>query len=117
MKKKRLVIIVGLLMMTLSGCGVSRLDTTLQTSVVLSQNNYKIIGSVQGSTQSFYILGIGGLSNETLKENAVNEMMKNAKLKDGQAIININYTTSVANMILYAEKNVTAYGTIIEFIK
>ena len=44
-------------------------------------------------------------------------MMKNAKLKDGQAIININYTTSVANMILYAEKNVTAYGTIIEFIK
>ncbi len=44
-------------------------------------------------------------------------MMKNAKLKDGQAIINISYTTSVASMILYTEKYVTAYGTIIEFIK
>ena len=41
---------------------------------------------------------------------------KNANLKSSQAIINVNYSTSVRTVLgFYTEYTVTAYGTIIEF--
>ena len=45
-------------------------------------------------------------------------MFQKANLKDGQAIANITYTTSVKTILgIYTEMTVTAHGNIIEFTR
>ena len=111
-----LTVCCGFLLLT-SCFGVSKMDTTTYTDVVLSKNNYKIIGPVKGYYNTYYIFGLGGLSSNALKDNAANDMFNNAKLKDGQAVININYSSSIAYHFfgVLIEKSVEANGTIIEF--
>ena len=53
---------------------------------------------------------------KVIGDNAVEQMYKNANLKSSQAIINVNYSTSVRTVLgFYTQRTVTAYGTIIEF--
>lgn len=119
--KKLIIAAFCVMTLALTGCmGMGSLNhnTLNQTQVVLQQNNYKVVKTVEGKTHSFYFLGMGGNSQQTMKENAVNNMFKNAELKDGQAIINISTTTAVRTVLgIYMERDVTAYGTVIEFTK
>lgn len=119
--KKTISILLCIVALTLTGCvGYGNLSHNAmnQTEVILQSNNYNVIKNVEGTTRSTYVLGIGGFTQKTMKENAVNEMFKNANLKNGQAIVNISYTTSAKTILgVYMEKRVTAYGTVIEFVK
>ena len=103
----------------LASCtGVSYLTNTARTEVVLSQNNYRVLNQVEGTSESTYILGFGGCSEKSLKDNAVNDMFSKVSLKDGQAIANITFTTSVKTVLgIYTEMTVTAHGTLIEFTR
>lgn len=99
MKKLHVFIagIIGLFLLT--GCAGTNLsqhvnNDVTQTSVVLSQNNYRIVGETSGTSTSTYILGIGGLSKTALTSNSRADMYANARLKDGQAIINVSTTVS-----------------------
>lgn len=107
--------------MLLTSCGISRDATSnlnqIQTSVVLSQNNYKVVKTVSGESKQTYILGIGGLSKKSLKESAMSEMMENADLKDSQAIINTNVHFRTQFYFLWGKRKAIAHGTVIEFIK
>lgn len=98
------------------GVGSLKHNSLNQTEVLLQKNNYKVIKKVEGITKSWYVFGLGGASSQTLKENAVNNMFQEANLEDNQALINITYTTSFRiRWFVYTEKNITAYGTVIEF--
>ena len=118
--KKGIIVVLCVVALSLTGCvGLGSFDHNAlnQTEVVLQKNNYKVVKNVSGSTYSWYLFGIGGNSSQTLKENAVNEMFKNADLQGSQALINISYTTATRTILgVYIEKRVTAYGTVIEFM-
>ena len=87
----------------------------IQTSVQLSQANYKVVGTVTGQATQTYVFGIGGFKK--LKSSAVSEMYKNANLTGSQAIINTNISYKTNSYVVAATKTAIAQGTIIEFIK
>lgn len=107
----------------LSSCGTS--DNLIsnqnqnQTSVVLSQNNYKIVSGATGTVKSTYVFGIGGLSKKSMRRNAMGEMMKSADLKGGaRAVVNANVTEKLRMITpFYIQRVMVAEGTVIEFTK
>ena len=60
------------------------------TEVHLSQNNFKVIEEVSASSETHYVLAIGGMNKRQLFENAYSAMIKKANLLNGsKAIINV----------------------------
>lgn len=88
-----------------------------QTNVVLSEANYKVVGQVEGNAKSRYILGIGGMSKKSMRQNAYSDMVKAARLSGSQALINVNYTSKYKYVPFYYMRSMKAEATIIEFIK
>ena len=108
---------------TLTSCGLGSVLTSnqnsLQTNVVLTQNNYKVVKTITGEATTTYIFGIGGLSKEALRNNAIADMVKDAKL-DGKSQAIVNTQISVKNVIitpLYIKQIVTASALVVEFTK
>ena len=89
----------------------------VETKVLLSEANYKIVGQAEGEWSATYVFGIGGLSKKSLTNNAISEMYKNANLTGNQQIINITTTTSSEQWVVYTKKRAIARGYIIEFEK
>jgi hypothetical protein len=87
----------------------------VETKVLLSEANYKIVGQAEGEWSATYVFGIGGLSKKSLTNNAISEMYKNANLTGNQQIINVTTTSSVENWLVYTKHRVIARGYIIEF--
>ena len=102
MKKVFLASVITACAFSLSSCGISQNLTTNQnqnqTSVVLSQNNYRIIGKATGSVTGTYILGFGNIRKKTLRSNAIDEMTKNANLNGSQALVNTTVKQNVNKM-------------------
>ena len=123
MKKILLIGAVIASMLSFSSCGVTSNLTSNQnqnqTSVVLSQNNYKVIGKTSAEVTGKYVLGFGNIRKKALKDNGIDEMMKKANLEGGsKAITNITVKSSVKMITpLYMEVSMTATGNIIEFTK
>lgn len=86
-----------------------------ETQVVLDKANFTVIGKVSGSASASYVLGIGGLSQKSLKGNAVAAMYENANLTGSQAIINVTFKQRVSCILICSEIEYTASGTIVEF--
>ena len=86
----------------------------IQTTVNLSQANFKIVKAVNGSCKRSYFLGLGG---GPLKNNAVSDMLQNANLSGSQAIINCNVSIQEKFMLLglFTEFTATATALVIEF--
>lgn len=103
------------------GCGVmSHLTTNTnltQTTVELSAANYRVVGPVSGAAVNNYIFGIGGLSKSALANNSYAEMVKNANLKDNQAIINVTTVERVKAYVVYTKREMITSGIVIEFCK
>ena len=105
---------------SLTGCGttVTISNNLTQTQVVLSDNNFKVVGQAYGESTATYILGIGGLSKEALSNNAINEMSKNANLTGSQTLVNTTVHYSVAMWTpLYVKMTCSATANIVEFTK
>ena len=120
MKKILLASVVAACVLGLSSCGISQNLTSNQnqnqTSVVLSQNNYRIIGTASGEVTGRYVFGLGNIRKQALRANAIDEMTKNAKLNGSQAIVNTTVKQSVKMITpIYVEVTVTATGNIVEF--
>lgn len=92
-------------------------NNPVETKVVLSESNYKIVKEVSGKWSATYVFGIGGLSKKALTTNAISEMYKNAELTGNQQIINITTTTSAEAWALgiYSKYHAVAHGYVIEF--
>lgn len=119
--KKALLILSVIFTMMLSSCGITHHavynENQNQTSVVLSQANYNVVGTVTGECSQFYVLGIGGLSQKSLEQSALGEMYQNAHLTGSQAIINTNVFFRVESYVVCSKVKAIATGTVIEFEK
>ena len=118
MKKFFAICAVVLGILSVSSCGVSVavMPALNETNIVLSQNNFKVIGDVQGQSQATYVLGIGGLSKKALEANAINDMINAANLKGSQTVTNIRTHVSATDILgIYNKVVITVTGTVIEF--
>lgn len=87
-----------------------------QTQVVLSDNNFKVVGQACGKATATYICGIGGLSKKALCNNAINEMAKNANLRGSQTLTNTTVHYSVKMITpFYVKTTCSATANIIQF--
>ena len=119
--KKLFFASVMCLLLLCTSCGISRQASTnqnaIQTQVVLAKKNYRIVRTVSAECSQNYILGIGGLSEESMTQSAVNEMYLKAKLKGSQALINTSVCYKHQTyLIFYHKTTCIATGTVIEFI-
>lgn len=103
-----------------TGCGIGdsaafNLNTN-QTTVVLQDNNFEVVRNVKAESTATYILGIGGLSKSSLRENVISMLTKEANLKGAQALTNVtvnyHYETYVG---VYSKVTCTAEGTVVQF--
>ena len=120
MKKLFLICAVSFAVLCLGSCGVAATisNNFTETKVVLAENNFKVVGQAYGEATAKYILGIGGLSKKALKNNAINEISKNANLTGSQTLTNITTNSSIKMLTpLYMEITYTATANIIEFTK
>ncbi len=107
--------------MILSSCGISDEAATsvseLQTQVVLSKKNYRVVREVMGqSTQHYALFFLGGVSRQSLRSSAINEMMSNANIMGSEAIINVHVQYKSATAFgLWGMRRAIARGTVIEF--
>ena len=120
---KKLFTICAFLAATLSFTGCAGVASTAatnhnltQTQVVLSDNNFKVIGQAYGEATATYICGIGGLSKKALYDNAINEMAKSANLKGSQTLTNTTVHYSVKMITpFYVKTTCSATANIIQF--
>lgn len=128
MKKLILSLLSIVLLGSMSSCGfyshLTGNQNQNQTSVVLKEANYRIVENISSEVSQTYILGIGGLRKQALKENAIDKMLneaqqKNPELMSGSKAV-INITTSETIRIItpiYIKRTIMAHGTVIEFTK
>ena len=122
---KKLLTICAFVAVALSftGCmGFSSLTATnhnlTQTQVVLSESNFQIVGQAYGEATATYICGFCAVSKQALRNNAINEMTKNANLTGAQTLTNVTVSSSI-HMItpLWMEVTYSATANIVEFTK
>ena len=117
--KKLLIGAAVCLSLCCSSCALSRQATDnrniTQTQVVLAKNNYKVVGQVYAESAQNYWFVFGGMSKKSLGESAMSELYKNADLKGAQAVINVNVSYKVKNILIYNQVKAIATGTVIEF--
>ena len=102
----------------LTGCGVATTvsNNVTETKIVLSENNFKVVGQAYGEAKATYVFGIGGLSRKALRNNAINEMSKNANLTGAQTLANITTSASIKMITpVYVQVICSATANIVEF--
>ena len=113
--------IIAIVSLILTSCGLtSNLSQNInenQTSVVLSQANFHVVKTVQAKVSATYIFGLGGLSKKALKNNAIAELTKEARLTGSQALINITVKSAVKTVLFWSQNTFYAEATVIEFDK
>lgn len=121
MKTFKILSIVFLTSILMTSCGIhSAMFGNINnntTNVELSKKNFKVIDTVSGQSTATYVLGIGGISNKALIENAKTNMLEIADLTgSSKAIINV---TTESHMTLvfpfFYRKTVIVSAHIIEF--
>ena len=116
--KKISALLMLVAVLCLTGCGVASTTSNnlTETKIVLSENNFKVVGQAYGEAQATYVFGIGGLSKKALRNNAINEMSKNANLTGAQTLANITTNASVKMITpVFVQITYTATANIIEF--
>lgn len=106
-----------------TGCmGISSTVATnhnlTQTQVVLSENNFHIVGQAYGEASATYICGLCAVSKNALRNNAINEMSRNANLTGSQTLTNVTINSSVYMITpFWVEITYSASANIVEFFK
>ncbi len=123
MKKIGIYSVLLLLTAFLNSCGVGIALVTNHnqnaTEVHLSQNNFKVIDQVSGSSEASYVLAIGGMKKRQLYENAYSTMMKKANLMNSsKAIINVMTEEHVSGFApFFIRRTITVSTLVVEFTK
>ncbi len=122
--QKIFVYTVLLLLATfLNSCGIGHAYVTNHnqnaTEVHLSENNFKVIDQVSGSSETSYVMAIGGTNKRQLYENAYSTMMKKANLLNGsKAIINVMTEEHVSGFApFFVRRTITVSAQVVEFTR
>lgn len=115
------LLLVTALLVGFSSCSISHYPTSAayrtDTQVILSENNFKVMGQTEGQATVTRVFFIGGLSARAVRENAYAAMIENANLKGAQTVINVTYSVKGRGFLpFYWRTEVTAHGTVVEFI-
>lgn len=118
--KRIIYFFLAITCLIISGCGVNSSqysNSNGNTNVLIRDGHFRYLRKVKGECEQTYIFGIGGLSKNSLANNAIQDMYDNAGLQDGQVIINI--TTTVSSQVYFplivTKRRAMAYGMVIEF--
>lgn len=123
MKKIKIYFAFISLVSFLSSCGI---NTALvlnhnqnATEVHLTENNFKVIDQINGSSETSYVLGIGGMNKKQLYENAYSTMMKKASLlNSSKAVINVTTEQHFSGFApFYVKRTITVSCQVIEFVR
>lgn len=123
MKNIRIYPMLLLLTVLISSCGVSSAlvanHNQNNTEVHLSENNFKVIDQVSGSSEVSYVLAIGGMKKRQLYENAYSEMLKKANLLNGsKAIINVMTEEHISGFgPFFVKRIITVSAQVVEFTR
>lgn len=121
MKKFLTICAFAALTLSFTGCiGLSATisDNITATKVLLAENNFKVVGQAYGEVTTTYICGIGGLNKKALRNNAINEMSRNANLSGSQTLTNVTISLSPRMITpFYIELTCTATANIVEFTR
>ena len=107
----------------LNSCGIGHAHVTNHnqnaTEVHLSGNNFKVIDQVSGSSETSYILAIGGVNKRQLYENAYSTMMRKANLLNGsKAIINVMTEEHFSGFApFFVRRTITVSAQVVEFTR
>ncbi len=122
-KKIGIYSILLLLATSLNSCGVGHAlvvnHNQNATEVHLSSNNFKVIDQVSGSSETTYVLAIGGINKKQLYENAYTAMMRKANLLNGsKAIINVMTEEHISGFApFYVRRTITVSAQVVEFTR
>ena len=119
MKKLFTLVFVAFVCVAMSSCGVAT-DTlagvAATPNVVLRENNFKVVDQVTASASVTRVFGIGGISRQSVRVNAVAKMMEKANLTGSQTVVNITERRAIHGVApIYTVETVTVSGTVIEF--
>ncbi len=123
MKKIGIYSVLLLLVAFLSSCGIGTALVTNHnqnaTEVHLSENNFKVIDQVSGSSEASYVLAIGGMNKRQLYENAYSTMMKKANLLNGsKAMINVMTEEHFSGFApFFVRRTITVSAQVVEFTR
>jgi len=123
MKKIGIYSVFLLLAAFISSCGIGHAFVTNHnqnaTEVHLSENNFKVIDQVSGSSETSYILAIGGMDKRQLYQDAYSAMLKKANLLNGsKAIINVMTEEHVNGFApFFVRRTITVSAQVIEFTR
>lgn len=123
MKKITIYSVLCLLAASFSSCGIGHAFVTNHnqnaTEVHLSENNFKVIDQVSGSSETSYILAIGGMDKRQLYQDAYSVMLKKANLLNGsKAIINVMTEEHVNGFApFFVRRTITVSAQVIEFTR
>ena len=114
------IFVVLLAIANFSSCGVNNhltLNQNLsQTQVLLQNEKFRVVGEAFGTARATYIIGIGGLSQKAIMNNAVADMFRQAELTGPQTIVNINVHSHIGGVFpFYYRVTYVASGQIVEF--
>lgn len=114
MKKNFVKALFSLAVLVLfSGCAIH--GGIMSDSVALSENNFKMMRYVEGSSKTTKVFGIGGLAKNALVAEAKKNLMQNYPLQEGQALANVtvDFKTSIVFFVVTTRATVTA--DVVEF--
>ena len=123
MKKISTYSLLLILTAFLSSCGIGTAFVTNHnqnaTEVHLSENNFKVIDQVSGSSETSYVLAIGGVNKRQLYENAYSTMLKKANLLNGsKAIINVMTEEHFSGFApFFVRRTITVSAQVVEFTR
>ena len=117
---KKITFIASLAILSLTSCASFNAPTinnnNQSTQVVLSKNNFKVIDSVTGESETTYILGIGGISKKSLVAEARKNMIEKANLiGSAKAIINEKIEVKSSVFPFVGKVQVMVSAEVIEF--
>lgn len=123
MKKITIYSAIILITILLNSCGIGHAYIANinqnATEVHLSQNNFKVVDQISGSSEASFVFAIGGINKRQLYENAYSQMLKKAKLLDSsKAIINVITEEHFSGFFpFFVRRTITVSAQVIEFTK
>jgi hypothetical protein len=85
--------------------------------VILSERNFRVVSNVQGTSESEYIFGIGGMSKSAMIADARAQILQQADMI-GKSCALVNETVEEHNLFLlvYTKKQITVTAQVVEFV-
>jgi hypothetical protein len=117
MKKKYLFFLLAFLF---TGCGfhngLTRNTNVNNTEVVLSERNFRVVANLQGTSETFYIFGFGGMSKSALIADARAQILQQADMiGKSRALVNEIVEEHNLLILIYNRKKITVTTQLIEF--